>query len=44
LLENERKLCYKNNINDLSFNIENYLKKFEEIGINFISKYIKKNK
>ena len=44
LLENERKLCYKNNINDLNFNIDNYLKKFEEIGINFINKYIKKNK
>lgn len=44
LLENERKLCYKNNIDDLNFNIDNYLKKFEEIGINFINKYIKKNK
>ena len=44
LLENERKLCYKNNINDLNFNIDNYLKKFEEIGINFINKYIKKKK
>ena len=44
LLENERKLCNKNNTNDININIENYLKKFEEIGINFINKYIKKNK
>ena len=44
LLENERKLCNKNNTNDININIENYLKKFEEIGINFINKYIYQKK
>jgi len=39
LLENEKEECYKNNINDLNFNIESYLKKFENIGLNFY-KYI----
>jgi len=35
LLENEKNECYKNNINDLNFDIEKYLKKFENIGTNF---------
>jgi adenylate kinase family enzyme len=43
LLENEKIECNKNNINDENFNIELYLKKFENIGMNFY-KNISKSK